>query len=192
MLFDWFNCRNIVTATVTSASDYVRTLLGADINGQTISVGWQTAAALAILFVLVLGVEAARAERWATQPKPGTHDYGASPPANLSLSEFAYSGTWEIDAQPATAIANAGIDVEFEAKNVYLVLSSPGELPLPVHVELDGRPIPAADAGADVHDGVVTVRRQRLYSLVSLPSDQRHHLALRFAPGVSGYAFTFG
>ena len=52
--------------------------------------------------------------------------------------------------------------------------------------------ISAADAGADVHDGVVTVRRQRLYSLVSLPDDQRHRLSLRFADGVTGYAFTFG
>jgi hypothetical protein len=43
-----------------------------------------------------------------------------------------------------------------------------------------------------VHDGVVTVRGERLYSLVSLPSDQEHELTLRFAPGVSGYAFSFG
>ena len=134
----------------------------------------------------------ARAERWSTPPKTGTHDYGATPPANLSLSEFAFSGTWEIDAQPAKAIANAGIDVEFQAKNVYLVLSSEGERPLPVQVLLDGRPIPAKDAGADVHNGVVTVRRERLYTLVSLPRDERHRLSLRFAPGVTGYAFTFG
>ena len=38
----------------------------------------------------------------------------------------------------------------------------------------------------------MTVRDQRLYSLVSLPADARGHLTLRFAPGVSGYAFTFG
>jgi hypothetical protein len=59
-------------------------------------------------------------------------------------------------------------------------------------VLLDGRPIPAKDAGADVHDGVVTVRRERLYTLVSLRRDERHRLSLRFAPGVTGYAFTFG
>jgi cytochrome c biogenesis protein CcdA/thiol-disulfide isomerase/thioredoxin len=134
----------------------------------------------------------ARAERWATEPKTGTHDYGANPPAHLSLSEFAFSGTWEIDSQPARAIADAGIDVEFEAKHVYLVLSSPGERPLQVQVMLDGKPIPAADEGSDVHDGIVTVRRQRLYTLVSLPHDERHRLSLRFAPGISGYAFTFG
>jgi cytochrome c biogenesis protein CcdA/thiol-disulfide isomerase/thioredoxin len=134
----------------------------------------------------------ARAERWATKPKSGTHDYGETPPSHLSLSEFAFSGTWEIDAQPARAVSNAGIDVEFQAKNVYLVLSSVGERPLPVTVMLDGRPIPVADEGADVHDGVVTVRRQRLYTLVSLPHVERHRLALRFAPGITGYAFTFG
>jgi hypothetical protein len=43
-----------------------------------------------------------------------------------------------------------------------------------------------------VHDGAVTVRGQRLYSLVSLSSDQGHRLGLRFASGVSGFAFTFG
>jgi hypothetical protein len=84
------------------------------------------------------------------------------------------------------------VDLEFEAKNAYLVLSSPGEHPLPVQVLLDGRPISNADAGADVHNGMLTVRRQRLYSLVSLSHDEQHRLSLRFAAGVSAYAFTFG
>jgi cytochrome c biogenesis protein CcdA/thiol-disulfide isomerase/thioredoxin len=137
-----------------------------------------------------LGTE--RAQGWGNGPKPGLHDYGAAPPPGLELNEFAYSGTWNIGGQPARAISNAGIDVEFQAKNVYLVLSSPGERPLGVQVLLDGRPIPAADSGADVHSGVVTVRHERLYTLVSLAHDERHHLSLRFAPGVTGYAFTFG
>jgi cytochrome c biogenesis protein CcdA/thiol-disulfide isomerase/thioredoxin len=133
-----------------------------------------------------------RAEGWFHGPENGVHDYGAAPNAELALNQFAYSGVWKIAEQPAEAVANAGIDVEFDAKDVYLVLSSRGERPLPVRVLLDGRPIPASEAGGDVHGGVVTVRHQRLYSLVSLPGDQRHHLALRFAPGVTGYAFTFG
>jgi cytochrome c biogenesis protein CcdA/thiol-disulfide isomerase/thioredoxin len=134
----------------------------------------------------------ARAEGWVNGPHAGLHDYGPGPHPNLDVSDFAYTGAWNIAAQPAEAVANAGIELNFEAKNVYLVLSSPGERPLPVQVMLDGHPIPAADAGADVHNGVVTVRRQRLYTLVSLPGDQQHLLALRFAPGVTGYAFTFG
>ena len=134
----------------------------------------------------------ARAEGWINGPKLGLHDYGAPPAGALALNAFAYSGTWNIAAQPAEAVSRAGLDLEFDAKHVYLVLSSPGERPLPVQVLLDGHSISAADAGADVHGGVVTVRRQRLYSLVSLPGDQQHRLSLRFAAGVTGYAFTFG
>ena len=36
------------------------------------------------------------------------------------------------------------------------------------------------------------VTSQRLYHLVSLPGVENHVLTLRFAPGVAGYAFTFG
>jgi cytochrome c biogenesis protein CcdA/thiol-disulfide isomerase/thioredoxin len=134
----------------------------------------------------------ARADGWIDEPRNGTHDYGVAPTGSLSLNDFAFSGTWNIASQPATAVSSAGIDVEFEAKNVYLVLSSAGETPRPVQVLLDGKPISARVAGADVHGGVVTVRGQRLYTLVSLPRDERHRLSLRFAPGVSGFAFTFG
>jgi len=133
-----------------------------------------------------------RAQGWRDGPHEGTHYYGASAPAQLALNEFAYSGSWNIAGQPATALGAAGIDAEFEAKHVYLVLSSQGEAPRTVQVLLDGRPVPPNEAGTDVHNGVLTVRGQRLYSLVSLPVDQQHRLSLRFSPGVSGYAFTFG
>jgi cytochrome c biogenesis protein CcdA/thiol-disulfide isomerase/thioredoxin len=137
-----------------------------------------------------LGTE--RAQGWINGPVSGVHGYGSPPTGGLALNDFAYSGTWNIAGQPAEAISGAGIDLEFHAKNVYLVLSSPGEHPLPVQVSLDGHPISAAQAGADVHHGVVTVRRQRLYALVSLRRDESHRLSLRFASGLSGFAFTFG
>jgi cytochrome c biogenesis protein CcdA/thiol-disulfide isomerase/thioredoxin len=134
----------------------------------------------------------ARAQGWIDRPRAGTRDYGPPPSGPLPLNDFAFSGNWSIAAQPALAGAGAGVDVEFQAKDVYLVLSSSRERPLPVQVLLDGRPIPAADAGADVHGSTVTVRRQRLYSLVALARNERHRLSLRFAAGISGYAFTFG
>jgi cytochrome c biogenesis protein CcdA/thiol-disulfide isomerase/thioredoxin len=134
----------------------------------------------------------ARAQGWLDAPRAGRHDYGPAPSGELPVNEFAYSGTWSVSDQPATAASAAGVDVEFQAKNVYLVLSSPGDRPLPVRVLLDGRPISRADAGSDVHGGVLTVRGQRLYTLVSLAHSERRHLALRFAPAISGYAFTFG
>jgi Thioredoxin like C-terminal domain len=133
-----------------------------------------------------------RAQGWINGPKSGTHDYGPPPTGTLSLNDFAYSGTWKIAGQPAEAVSEAGLDLEFEAKHVYLVLSSTGNVPRTVQVLLDGRPISAAAAGSDVHNGLVTVKGERLYTLVSLPHDEQHHLSLRFAPGVTGYAFTFG
>jgi hypothetical protein len=89
-------------------------------------------------------------------------------------------------------VSGATIDATVQAKNVYLVLSSAGGRPRAVQVLLDGRPVDAARAGADVRGGRATARGQRLYALVSLPRDERHRLTLRFAPGVSGFAFTFG
>jgi cytochrome c biogenesis protein CcdA/thiol-disulfide isomerase/thioredoxin len=133
-----------------------------------------------------------RAQGWINGPKSGTHDYGSPPTGTLSLNDFAYSGTWKIAGQPAEAVSEAGLNLEFEAKHVYLVLSSTGNVPRTVQVLLDGRPISAADAGSDVHNGLVTVKGERLYTLVSLHHDEQHHLSLRFAPGVTGYAFTFG
>jgi cytochrome c biogenesis protein CcdA/thiol-disulfide isomerase/thioredoxin len=137
-----------------------------------------------------LGTE--RGEGWLARPTSGYHYYGASASAHLQLNEFAYSGTWNIAAQPATAVRAAGIDVRFQAKDVYLVLSSPGERARAVQVLLDGHPITPRDAGSDVHAGTLEVSRQRLYSLVSLPRSEQHQLSLRFAPSVTGYAFTFG
>ncbi len=134
----------------------------------------------------------ARGQGWVSGPVAGVHDYGAGHPGPLEVNDFAFSGTWHTAAQPVTAVSNAGIDVQFEAKHVYLVLSSTGNVPRTVQVLLDGRPISAADAGADVHNGFVTVKGERLYTLVSLPHDEQRRLSLRFAPGVTGYAFTFG
>jgi cytochrome c biogenesis protein CcdA/thiol-disulfide isomerase/thioredoxin len=134
----------------------------------------------------------ARAQGWVNGPVSGEHDYGTATHPNLELDTFAYGGTWNISEQPAVAGAHASIEANVEGKHVYLVLSSAGKVPRHVEVLLEGRRIPAADAGADVHDGIVTVRGERLYTLVSLPHDEHHHLTLRFEPGVTGYAFTFG
>jgi cytochrome c biogenesis protein CcdA/thiol-disulfide isomerase/thioredoxin len=125
-----------------------------------------------------LGAE--KAQGWVgVPPTPGTHSYPAV--SGLALNDFALLGTWRVTGQSATAVRNARIDVAFQAAHVYLVLSSAGNRPRPVRVLLDGRSV-----------GTVTVRGQRLYELVSLPEAQQHRLTLRFAPGLSGYAFTFG
>jgi cytochrome c biogenesis protein CcdA/thiol-disulfide isomerase/thioredoxin len=132
----------------------------------------------------------ARARGWVTPVAPGDRDFGAAPAA-LAGNQFAYAGRWAISDEEATSGAGAEINAEFDARRVFLVLGSP-ERARQVQVLLDGRPITAKLAGADVHAGRLTVRAQRLYRLVDLPAVARHRLTLIFDPGVSGYAFTFG
>jgi hypothetical protein len=38
----------------------------------------------------------------------------------------------------------------------------------------------------------ISVTEQKLYTVASFASDSRHLIGLRFAPGTSGYSFTFG
>jgi len=133
-----------------------------------------------------------RAQGFVKGPFAGTHDYGPPPTHELPLNDLAYSGTWNVGAQPAEAVSQAGLNLHFKAKNVYLVLSSQAERPTHLRVMLDGHQIPAAESGADVHDGVVTVRRQRLYWLAALSGDQSHELQLQFENGLTAYDFTFG
>jgi cytochrome c biogenesis protein CcdA/thiol-disulfide isomerase/thioredoxin len=118
----------------------------------------------------------------------GTHDFTLSQPGENELS---YGGEWEITEQPVTAKKGAKLALNFGARRVYLVLGSPGN-PRRVKVLLDGKPIAAADDGADVHNGYVTVTDERLYNLVELPRVEHHVLELVPEEGVQGYAFTFG
>ena len=124
-------------------------------------------------------------------PRDGTRDYRALAPAKLQRSVFSLGGRWAITPESARAVRRATITARVVGRAVYLVLSSPGR-PRKVRVLLDGRPIGAAAAGADVHDGVVTVRRQRLYDLVRVGATEEHVLTLRLDSGVAGFAFTFG
>jgi cytochrome c biogenesis protein CcdA/thiol-disulfide isomerase/thioredoxin len=133
---------------------------------------------------------AARAERFTNDIlAPGSRDFTA--PQGLPDDEFAFHGRWRITLDSATAAGDSVLDLSFGARRVYLVLGSPGR-PRRLQVLLDGKPISAADAGADVEAGAATVTDHRLYSLVDLPRVGRHVLTLRPEAGVTGYAFTFG
>ncbi len=120
--------------------------------------------------------------------KNGRQNFTLRPPGENELS---YGGEWTITKYPVTAGKGARLDLNFGARRVYLVLGSPGK-PRRVKVMLDGKPIPAADDGSDVHNGYVTVTGERLYNLVELPKVEHHLLELVPEEGVQGYAFTFG
>ena len=125
-------------------------------------------------------LDAQRAQGFAMPLVPGIHNYsGVGTPA---LNQFALRGRWNVTKEAAMALApGAAIQAGFQAANVYLVLTSAHNVPRQVHVLLDGRAV-----------GTVTVKGQRLYTLVSLPSAQQHDLTVDVPPGVSAYDFTFG
>jgi cytochrome c biogenesis protein CcdA/thiol-disulfide isomerase/thioredoxin len=132
-----------------------------------------------------------RAQGFAQPLQAGRHHYSA--PGNLQLNEFALSGTWDVGSESITPASGPGsIEGGIQAQRVYLVMTSAGNVPRTAQVLLDGRPIPNRYAGADVHDGRVTVVGQRLYSLVSFPADEQAVIAVKVPPGISAYDFTFG
>ena len=61
-----------------------------------------------------------------------------------------------------------------------------------MRVLLDGKPISASQSGADVNGSSVSPDKERLYTLVSLASVQRHTLTLQPQTGSKLYVFTFG
>ena len=122
-----------------------------------------------------------RARGWLPDaPRDGTrrHRELAGP---LPTNGFTLGGIWKVDGERATAVRDATLRAQVVGKDVYLVLSAPEGRPGEVRVTLDGRPHKRVRVGA-----------QTIYHLVSLDEPQEHELSLRFSPGVSGYAFTFG
>jgi hypothetical protein len=135
---------------------------------------------------------ASRADRFANGLiRPGRHLFGAIAPSELPPDQLAYAGGWSISDSSATAQNDAVLTLSFQARRVFLVMGS-RDRPRPVRGMLDGHPIPDSLAGEDVDGSKALVSTQRLYRLVDLPRAGRHVLSLRFAPGVAGYAFTFG
>jgi hypothetical protein len=121
-----------------------------------------------------------RAQGFAQPLKRGIHAYPGL--SSVSLNEAALKGTWNVGSESVTPVASgASIELGFQAAKVYLVMTSVGNVPRRVTALLDGRPYSA-----------LTVSKQQLYTLVSLPTDQQHALTVQIPAGVSAYDFTFG
>jgi cytochrome c biogenesis protein CcdA/thiol-disulfide isomerase/thioredoxin len=150
----------------------------------------ETASSFKISPETYLGAE--RADRYEGEPpSPSTTNYGTKT-VKLVPSTFRLGGTWRVADQGATAGPGAFLDFKTVSRRTFLVLGSKGDRPRRMQVLLDGKPISASDAGEDVKNGVATITRQRLYRLVDSGKVETHTLTLRPAPGISGYAFTFG
>jgi cytochrome c biogenesis protein CcdA/thiol-disulfide isomerase/thioredoxin len=111
-----------------------------------------------------------------TQLRPNVVRAYTFPPV-LPQNALSYAGAWKIGDQRAVAVLGARLRLHFHARNVYLVLGGHGR----VQTFLDEK---AA--------GSVRVDADRLYTLVRRRSVEDAILELRFSPGVTAYAFTFG
>lgn len=111
-------------------------------------------------------------------------------PGSLLPNVLYLGGTWNFTDQYAGTTGNNSVVFTYDAKNVYFVASA--ENATPVTVMLDGKPV-SVGAGADVSSGIVTVKDNRLYTIVQGQDYGEHMLELDIArPGLRAYTFTFG
>lgn len=135
---------------------------------------------------------ATRIEGDAGRLRPGVQRFPPLP-SEMRESFLAFGGRWAVRPEFSVARPGASLALQFRARRVYLVMTTADGAPAEVAVSLDGRPLASGrGAGRDVIGGSVTVREQRLYTLVDLPSVRTGRLELRPDPGVRVYAFTFG
>ncbi|WP_265562087.1 cytochrome c biogenesis protein DipZ [Sphingomicrobium arenosum] len=116
-------------------------------------------------------------------------------PGSLDPDQWAFGGAWTVEKRRAvTAAADAGLVINFAARDLNLVLGSDDGQPRRFRLLLDGK-APGDDAGVDVDaQGYGTITEERLYQLVRQDGGAaRRTLEIRFldAP-VAAYAFTFG
>jgi len=116
-------------------------------------------------------------------------------PAPLKLNDWALEGDWTAGKQSArSGFAGAKIYYRFHARDLHLVLGSPGGRPVQFKVTLDGQ-APGADAGGDIAaDGRGTVSGERLYQLIRQKGEVRDRtFTIEFLDtGAEAFAFTFG
>jgi hypothetical protein len=99
-------------------------------------------------------------------------------PREITLNNLSYAGRWTVGRERIVAGRGARLRLHFLAQQVYLVLGGRGRL----QVFVGGRPVKTVRVNG----------LSRLYTLLSYPGLSEGALELRFTPGISAYAFTFG
>lgn len=114
-----------------------------------------------------------------------------TPSNNVGTNQWTLGGTWNIGAQPITAVSgNTTLTFNVSAKDVYMVASNANGASSPVTLSLPSDV--AGQYGSDAPGGVVTVNSARLYHIVSLQQFGTTTVTLHVPAGVSLYTFTFG
>ncbi len=99
-------------------------------------------------------------------------------PTSLPADEYAYGGNWSIGPEASTAGTGATLALQFQARDVYLVLGGSGT----VRTSVNGKPTQTISVSGE----------PRLYQLVGSSSVEQAELSLSVSPGVQAYDFTFG
>jgi len=159
------------------SEEVIRQLLGEASAGQLASVrGADVPSGERVTPESYLGFE--RLDRYAgSEIVPNRGASYRFPRSALPPNHLAYDGRWRIESERAVAGLGARLRLNFRARDVHLVLGGRGR----VDVRLDSEP----------HQ-TVSVRGDDLYTLLRQKRVQDGLLELRFSPGVSAYAFTFG
>jgi cytochrome c biogenesis protein CcdA/thiol-disulfide isomerase/thioredoxin len=99
-------------------------------------------------------------------------------PANLDQDTFALAGTWTETNEAITAGPNAQLELNYQAKDVYLVIGGTGT----VTVQVNGKTtLTQAVSGVP-----------KLYTLVGNAAGNRALLTFSATQGIQAYDFTFG
>ena len=154
----------------------IRKLLGEPAKAQLASVADQTPQHVAMTPETYLGWE--RLERYSGSQLVPDRVVPYKFPRTVPPNTVAYDGLWKVERQRIVAADRARLRLGFLAQNVYLVLGGKGSL----RVLVDGKPVRTIQVGG----------LSRLYTLLQYPKLREGELELRFAPGVTAYAFTFG
>lgn len=125
--------------------------------------------------------------RGARTPETYLGNLRREPSSYLQLSD-----DWKTSDEYVESTTGSMIDLQFNADKVFLVITS--DSPGIIDVFLDGFPVQARYAGADVKNGTVQTNSARLYELINFKgAKQEGKLRLNFqSPGVRAFAFTFG
>jgi cytochrome c biogenesis protein CcdA/thiol-disulfide isomerase/thioredoxin len=154
----------------------IRTLLGETAMGQLTSVADTTPRHFVMTPESYLGWQ--RLQRYAGSRIVPDRVQRYRFPSTLPQDALAYAGRWRVEGQRIVAVGEARLRLHFYAQSVHLVLGGSGRL----QVLVDGKPV-----------RTVRVRGlSRLYTLLRYPTESDGLLELRFTPGISAYAFTFG
>jgi cytochrome c biogenesis protein CcdA/thiol-disulfide isomerase/thioredoxin len=157
--------------------------------------GAEAAAAVATLKSPETYIGYARADRFVSPGGLIQNRQSRYAGAALQLNNWSLEGDWWVAKESArSAVPGAKISYRFHARDLHLVVGSPGGRPVRFKVTIDGK-APGAAAGSDIAaDGSGTVTGERLYQLIRQKGDVRDRtFTITFLdPAVEAFAFTFG